>query len=161
MKGFHGRDRAKLEKAYRNKESMVPGFQTTLTTRPLVIAQLEQEVRTNTLTIRSTRTISELRTLIYNNGRPEAMHGYNDDLVMSLGIAVYVMVTALNDMLATKDSIIASLNAMSRQWDDTEGLAVLNKSFSTSMRAKNPWSMVTSHGTQEDLGWLIGRNKGK
>ena len=38
MKGMHGRDRRKMEKALRNKESMVPGFQTTLTTRPLIIA---------------------------------------------------------------------------------------------------------------------------
>lgn len=161
MKGMHGRDRRKMEKALRNKESMVPGFQTTLTTRPLIIAQLEQEVRTGAVTIRSTRTISELRTLIYNNGRPEAMFGYNDDLSMSLSIGLYVMATTLSDMLSTKESILASLNAMHNQMDvATEELKVLNKSFSREMRANNPWQMTTNGGT-EDLSWLIGRNKGK
>lgn len=161
IKGQHGRDRRKLEKAYRNKEAMVPGFQTTLTTRPLLIAQLEQEVRTGTFTIRSTRTISELRTLIYHNGRPEAMNGYNDDLAMSAGIALFVMSTTLCDMLATKDSILASLQAMHSQVDtEVEDLKVLNKSFSNSLRVQNPWQMTTSNGVTEDLGWLIGkRNK--
>lgn len=161
MKGFHGRDRSKLEKAYRNKESMIPGFQTTLTTRPLVISQLEQEIRTKTIIVRSTRLISELRTLIYNNGRPEAMHGYNDDLAMAMAIGLYVMSTSLNDILATRESIIASLNAMNRTFDETESIKVLNRSFSKEMRTQNPWTMTTSRGTQEDLGWLIGRNKGK
>ena len=162
LRGIHGRDRRKIEKAWKNKESMVPGFTTTLTTRPLVVAQLEQEVRTQNILIRSTRLISELRTLIYRNGRPEAMFGYNDDLAMSMAICMYVMATTLNDMVATRESILASLRAMHSQSDlATEELAVLNKSFSREMRQQNPWQMTTSHGTTEDLSWLLGRNKGK
>lgn len=160
MKGMHSRDKRKLEKAFKNKESMVPGFQTTLTTRPLVISQLEQEVRTGTIKVRSIRTIAELRTLIYNNGRPEAMHGYNDDLAISLSICLFVMATTLNDMLATKESILASLNAMHNESDDaTDRIKVLNKSFSNSLRTNNPWKMMTASGVEEDLGWLIGRDK--
>ncbi|MBV1929313.1 MAG: hypothetical protein KUG81_07365 [Gammaproteobacteria bacterium] len=160
IKGMHGRDRNKLEKAYKNKESMVPGFQTTLTTRPLLIAQLEQEVRTGTFTIRSTRLISELRTLIYHNGRPEAMHGYNDDLAISAGIALFVMSTTLSDMLATKDSILATLKALSHQVDtEVEDLKILNRSFANSMNTRNPWQMTTSNGVNEDLTWLLSNKK--
>lgn len=162
MKGLHSRDRKKVEKAWKNKDAMVPGFQTTLKTRPLIISQLEQEIRTQTIGIRSIRLISELRTLIYRNGRPEAMHGYNDDLSIAMAIALYVMATSLNDMLATQESIMASLRAMSNQHDlATDELLVLNKAFSRDMRQNNPWQMTTNQGTTEDLGWLIGRTKGK
>lgn len=161
MKGFNGRDRMKLEQAYRHKESMIPGFQTTLTSRPLVYAQLEQEIRTNSVIIHSTRLISELRTLIYNNGRPEAMYGYHDDLSISMAIGLYVMVTTLSDLLATRESVEASLRALGSELNPMDTVKVLNKSFSVETRKKNPWAMVTSKGTNEDLGWLIGRNKGK
>jgi hypothetical protein len=161
MKGFNGRDRMKLEQAYKHKESMLPGFQTTLTSRPLVYAQLEQEIRTKTITVRSTRLISELRTLIYNNGRPEAMYGYHDDLAISMAIGLYVIVTTLSDLLATRESVAASLKALGTEYTSMDTVKVLNKSFSSDVRRKDPWSMVTSKGTQEDLGWLIGRNKGK
>jgi len=36
-----------------------------------------------------------LSTFIWNNGRPEAMRGRNDDLTMSLAIACWVRDTAL------------------------------------------------------------------
>lgn len=34
-------------------------------------------------------------TFIWNNGRAEAMRGYNDDLVMALAIGLWVRDTAL------------------------------------------------------------------
>jgi len=83
------------------------------------------------------------------------MHGYHDDLAISASIGLFVMSTTLNDMIATKDSIMASLKAMGNQYDSADDLAVLNKSFSKQMRVNNPWQMVTGAGTTEDLSWLI------
>lgn len=158
MKGFHGRDRRKLEKAFKNTDAMIPGFQTTMTTRPLMMAQLEQDIRTMEFIIRSTRTIAELRTLIWVNGKPMAMSGYNDDLCTSAAIGLYIMSTALNDIQATRESIIASLNAINNSNEDAnENMPVLNKAFSKGFRTKNPWSMTVGNGVQEDLKWLIGR----
>jgi hypothetical protein len=39
--------------------------------------------------------MGELKTFIWNNGKPEAMKGYNDDLIMSMAIACWVRDTAL------------------------------------------------------------------
>ena len=36
-----------------------------------------------------------MKTFIWRNGRPEAQSGYNDDLVMAFGIAMYIRDTAL------------------------------------------------------------------
>jgi hypothetical protein len=73
----------------------IAGFTTSHKTRPLIVAKLEEFIRNKLITIYSNRTLSELQTFIWNNGKPQAMRGYNDDLVMSLAIACWVRDTAL------------------------------------------------------------------
>ena len=43
----------------------------------------------------SSRVINEIRTFVWNNGRPQAMRGYNDDLVMSLAIGCWIRDTVV------------------------------------------------------------------
>ena len=73
----------------------VPGFTTTMKTRPLIVAKLEEFIRNKSIKINSQRTIHELDTFVWVNGRPEAQKGYNDDLVMSLAIGCWVRDTAV------------------------------------------------------------------
>ena len=73
----------------------VPGFATSSKSRPLIIAKLEEFIRNKLIKIKSKRTINEMRTFVWNNGRPEAMRSCNDDLVMSLAIACWVRDTAI------------------------------------------------------------------
>tara|TARA_Y100001938_G_scaffold147629_1_gene229268 strand:- start:701 stop:2293 length:1593 start_codon:yes stop_codon:yes gene_type:complete len=73
----------------------VPGFATSAKSRPLIIAKLEEFIRNKLIKIRSKRTINEMRTFVWNNGRPEAMRTSNDDLVMALAIACWVRDTAI------------------------------------------------------------------
>ena len=74
---------------------MVAGFSTTMKTRPLIIAKLEEYFRDESVVVRSNRLIDELLTFVYVNNRAEAMGGYNDDLVMSFAIGLWVRDTAL------------------------------------------------------------------
>ncbi len=78
-----------------SRSNAIPGFTTSMKTRPLIIAKLEEFVRNKLLIVRSSRLLSEIKTFIWNNGRPEAMKGYNDDLIMSLAIGCWVRDTAL------------------------------------------------------------------
>jgi hypothetical protein len=73
----------------------IAGFTTSSKTRPLIIAKLEEFVRNKLIITHSSRLINELTTFIWHNGKPQAMRGYNDDLVMSLAIACWVKETAL------------------------------------------------------------------
>ena len=73
----------------------VPGFTTSSKTRPLIVAKLEEFIRNRIITTYSSRFINELRTFVWNNGKPQAMRGYNDDLIISLAIACWVRDTAL------------------------------------------------------------------
>ncbi len=73
----------------------VPGFTTTMKTRPLIVAKLDEFIRNKLLKVNSLRTINEMETFLWVNGRPEAQRGYNDDLIMSLAIACWVRDTAI------------------------------------------------------------------
>tara|TARA_Y100001938_G_scaffold16787_1_gene20747 strand:+ start:2032 stop:3627 length:1596 start_codon:yes stop_codon:yes gene_type:complete len=94
------------------KSSAIPGFTTSMKTRPLIIAKLEEYIRNKLLKVSSIRFISELRTFVWNNGRPQAMRGYNDDLVMSLAIACWVRDTAILSNSRSVEYSKACLDAM-------------------------------------------------
>ena len=82
-------------KIYRQEKQMVPGFTMSMKTRPLIVAKLEEFFREKLVKVNSKRLIDELFVFIYNGQRAEAMSGYNDDLVISYGIALWIRETAL------------------------------------------------------------------
>ena len=97
------------------RNSAVPGFTTSMKTRPLIVAKLEEFIRNKLIKIYSSRTINEMKTFIWKNGKPQAMKSYHDDLVMALAIGCWVRDTALqvnardlNYQRAFVDAIITS-----------------------------------------------------
>jgi len=85
-----------LSNRYRRLENKaVPGFTTSNRTRPLIISKLDQYMRDKSVVINSKRTYDELEVFIWNNGKGEAMEGYNDDLVIALSIGLWIRDTAL------------------------------------------------------------------
>lgn len=90
----------------------IPGFSTTPKTRPMIVAKLEEFIRNNIIKIYSTRTAEEFSTFVWNNGRPEAMRGRNDDLIMSLAIACWVRDTALNSIKIDVEYTKAMFNSI-------------------------------------------------
>ena len=94
------------------RSDVVPGFTTSAKTRPLIIAKLEEFVRNKSIKLFSRRFADELRTFVWNNGRPEAMRGYNDDLVMALAIACWVRDTAIISSRRSDEYTRAMLDSM-------------------------------------------------
>lgn len=88
-------ERQLANKYARDDKKLQPGFSTNIGTRQLVVNKLESYFRERVVTIRSIRTINELKTFIYENGKAQAAENYNDDLAMSLGIGLWVRDTAL------------------------------------------------------------------
>tara|TARA_Y100000593_G_scaffold72523_1_gene133174 strand:+ start:837 stop:2411 length:1575 start_codon:yes stop_codon:yes gene_type:complete len=78
-----------------SKSNAIAGFTTSSKTRPLIVAKMEEFIRNKLITIYSGRLFRELETFIWNNGRPEAMRMYNDDLTMALAIGCWVKDTVL------------------------------------------------------------------
>ena len=102
------------------QKTTTPGFTTTMKTRPLVVAKLEELIRNRVLKINSIRLLSELKTFIWNNGKAEAMRGYNDDLVMACAIACWIRDTALmanKHDVAYKRAMLAGMTVSRRTFD--------------------------------------------
>ena len=92
--------------------SSVAGFTTSLKTRPIIIAKMEEFIRNNLVKIPSSRLYNEMKTFIWNNGKPLAMRGYNDDLVMALSIGCWVRDTAFAEKKRETQYKEAMLNSM-------------------------------------------------
>jgi len=134
-------------------KNMVAGFGTTVKTRPMIIAKMEEFTREKMVTINSARLIDELFVFIYHNSKPEAMKGYNDDLVMSYSIALWVRDTALR---ITKDkddqqwAMMDTMLKMNGNEDFSGGFAFGTKGGPKS----NPYE-VEIKGEKENLTWLL------
>ena len=69
-----------------------------------------------------------MKTFIWKNGKPQAMKGYNDDLIMALAIACWVRDTALqssardlNYQKAFVDAIITTKTTMNTKISGQQG----------------------------------------
>jgi len=130
---------------YRVQErNMVPGFSTTQKTRPLIVAKLEEMFREESVVVHSQRLIDELFVFIYNGNRAEAMTGYNDDLVMSFAIALWVRDTALR---LRAEGIELSKQAI-------QGIGQNPGVYTSEVQKNDSWEMDVK-GEKEDLTWLI------
>ena len=125
------------------RSSAIAGFTTSMKTRPLMVAKLEEFIRNKLITIYSSRTINEMKTFIWRNGKPQAMRGYHDDLIMALAIACWVRDTALqtsardlNYQKAFINSIRTTKTTMNTQIKGQEGYKK-NNIFDKMSEAKN------------------------
>lgn len=68
------------------------GFKTTSLTRPVIIAELKRKFReSDGVIVNDVETLNEMLTFVKNQkGKPEAIVGKHDDLVMSLAITHYI-----------------------------------------------------------------------
>ena len=126
---------------------MVPGFTMSMKTRPLTIGKLDAYMREKSVIIQGKRTMEEMRTFIWKNGRAEAQIGYNDDLVMSLATGCYVRDTALKFAQQGIDLTRATLKNLGKS---TPGI------YTDNISKKNAgWSQDMGDFGQQDLTWLL------
>ena len=98
--------------------------------------------------LKSTRLIDELFVFIYKNSKTEALDGYNDDLVMSYSILLWIRDTAIriqserNELQSSMLGAIGTLNEKSP--------------IMTPNRPKNNPYEIDINGEKEDLSWLLG-----
>ena len=94
--------------------------------------------------------LNEMKTFIWNNGRPEAMRSYNDDLIIAASIACWVRDTALvQNQRSTEyqkaflDSMTTSKSVLSTTIAGMSGFKSHNLSDSAREQKRNmdqyPW----------------------
>ena len=131
-------------KINRMEKDVIPGFTLTQKTRPLVISKLEDFFREKLSIVGSQRLIDELFVFIYNGNRAEAMRGYNDDLVMSYAMGLWIRETALRlraEGIELQKKAVSSINS---------NVGVYTPADNTN----DSWVMNVNK-EQESLEWLI------
>ena len=125
---------------------MTPGFSNTSKTRPLVIAKLQESINDKSAVIHSKRLLDELRVFVWRNNRAEAQTGYNDDLVMAFGIAMYVRETAFRIQRGNSE--------LARNiWDNVTSTQAPDM-FYIPQNTSNPNQIDNGIGGQEDISWI-------
>lgn len=133
-------------KYYKEERGMVPGFMISQRTRPLIINRLKEYMLDNSFTVRSSRMIAELETFIWKNGRPEALQGYNDDLVLALCIGLWVRDTALR---LRQEGIELTKLAIDKAKYQLGSMVYTNNNLN-----HNPYEMDLGN-EKENLRWLL------
>ena len=135
---------------YRNiDKNKVPGFTTTMKTKPLVVAKMEEYTREKMVKLKSMRLIDELFVFIYKNNKTEALDGYNDDLVMSYSILLWIRDTAIRIQSERNELQSSLVGAIGNLNEKTPIVMAKHKP------KNNPYEMDIN-GEKEDLSWLLG-----
>ena len=91
------------------------GFNTNGKTRNTMLGKLEETLRNKHLYVPSSRLYEEIKTFTWQSGRVQAKKGFNDDLVMSLGIGTWLYDASADYSQSSKKINDAMLNAFSMQ----------------------------------------------
>jgi hypothetical protein len=137
----------------------LPGFETTSGNRHLIIAQIEEEVRNETLIFQSHRLYSEFTTFVYkDNGKAEAESNYNDDLIMSIAIGLFVISTSFKKAIQNR----ARNEEMLKQYGMSSGERTIDhmnvqekiKEGEFTIPKTNPF--IKEDIDMEDMRWVLG-----
>lgn len=130
-------------------DKLTAGFTMSLKTRPLVVGKMMEYVREDSVILRSSRLLKEMRVFVWKNGRAEAQTGYNDDLVMSFGIGMFVRDTALklkmqgDDLTRTTLGVMSNMNYNSRN------------SANNYRPNQNAFKQQDNRGQSHDFSWIL------
>jgi hypothetical protein len=131
-----------------------PGFSTTTSTRPIIVSKLELYFREKSVIVHSIRLINELKTFIWENGKAQAAENYNDDLVMALGIGLWVRDTALR---LRSDGILLTKTMLDKIHitQNTDKTPIYTAKVQSSGRDQWQMKFGNKPGDVESLTWLL------
>jgi hypothetical protein len=141
-----------------DKGNKIPGFHATNVRLPM-ISNLEYNIRTNGVKIRSSRLISEMKTFIYKNGRPDHMEGYHDDLLMSLGMALWVLEHSFKNLEKLEKQTKAILSSWTNSSTTQPVTSTINPQTKQVEKKINP-NHAAYRNVQDPRGeyaWLFGK----
>jgi hypothetical protein len=123
-----------------DRAGVVPGFTTSSKTRPLIMAKMEELIRNKLISIKSKRLFNEMKTFVWENGKPQAMRKHNDDLIMACAIACWVKETAFSAnqrSVEYQNAFLSSIGTTTRQLNTTVSGMVGYKQKKDAQNKKN------------------------
>ena len=143
---------------YMDTSKMVPGFTMTSKVRPMVIGKFQEYISDKGVTIQSKRLIEEMKVFIWKHGRAEAQSGYNDDLVISFGTAMYMRDTAFKFKQHGIDLTKSMLGSIATNRTSFDGVYVPgpNNTNQQINEHNNPYQIDNPYSNgKEDIKWLL------
>jgi len=138
----------------------VPGFNVG-NTRLQLVSELEEHIRENKTIIRSQRLISELRTFVYKNGRPDHMEGYHDDIIMAYAMCIFIVQTSFKKLeqveKQTKAMLDSWVNVSNKNTVPTLSEQKYTNPFYTNTPTYHPkQSNKSGNNDNGEYNWLFG-----
>lgn len=93
-------------------DSINPGFQTNVKSRPMIMAKMEEFMRKRVVKSYSRRLHNEFLTFAWINNKPQAKKHKNDDLILALAIAIWINETYFQHSSAVPEDIMAMYKAI-------------------------------------------------
>ena len=118
----------------------IAGFTTSGKSRNLILSKLEEVIRNKTIKIYSSRFYDELKTFIWKGQKAQAMKGYNDDLVMSLAIGMWIFDTSSehsHDSSMINQAMLQGMSKRSTKYDDLPSAITEGNPPNNNRRASN------------------------
>ncbi len=118
----------------------IAGFTTSGKTRTLILSKLEEVIRNKSIKIYSSRFYDELKTFVWKGQKAQAMKGYNDDLVMSLAIGVWLFDTSSEyskDSSALNQAMLEGMSKRSTKYEDLPSAITDRRPHSSTSRNPN------------------------
>jgi hypothetical protein len=100
----------------------VAGFNTNGKTRSTILSKLEEVLRNKQILIRSSRFYTELKTFSWSSGKAQAKRGFNDDLVISMAIGMWLYDSSSGyskNSKALNNAMLAAISKRSTHYHDT------------------------------------------
>jgi len=145
------------------RNDYLPGYSVTSANRLPMLAKLEQYVRMGDIEIHSPRLLEEFKTfIITDDNRPEAMRGYNDDLVMAMAGGFWVREEGFMYTYRSDEMTKAMINGLSVSNGKTKNFS----DFNFNQAGIHSRGRVVEHmqeqnkirladGSEMDLNWLL------
>jgi hypothetical protein len=140
-------------------ESEIPGFQTTMKSRPLVIGSITKHMRNGEVKIRSTRLLDEFKTFVFVGDKAEHSSGYHDDLIIAFGIALFMRETEFDNVFKSREFYKAMLDSIGKSSNtDKFNINTVVQSRQAEQGAQR--MQPPTNKDDDDLSWLYGPIKG-
>lgn len=154
-----------------DQNESIPGFQTTSQSKVMVVDAVRRTMRENGIHINSMRTMNEFSTWVMESVSADrvvasAEPGYNDDLIMALGIAIYIRETEYSNIVVSKDVARAMLDAFTMSTNSlysprttVHQNAIEEKERQEAMKKQQGLFLYRDgqeDNNDDDLSWLMG-----
>ena len=121
---YHYDDDNDLTLFYGADSDKTPGINFASKNRRVQIVQaLEEAVCRGGFKIRSVRLINELKKFVFKNGKPDHMKGSHDDLIMALGMCLFVANTSFKRLSENTSTTKAMLDSWKVQTNSIQSTA--------------------------------------